>query len=314
MRALREAESLPKGALKELLPLDDAVNAATAVARMRTELDTLKHLSHPGLIRLLDDRIDERWLVTEYFSDGTLLQHLGLFKGDALAALRAIRPIVDAVGALHAKGIVHRDIKPANVFVSGGRLVLGDCGLAFRMTHEDRLTDTFENVGSRDFMPAWAYSMRLDEVRPTFDVFSLGKLLWSMIAGVPHFPLWWFDQPRYDLRALFSGDEHMLFVHQLLAGSIVENEEQCQFADAGELCHAIDSTVRQLEGRAAFPSQSREMQCRFCGLGRYERFDQLQSDGFADPADKRRFFRCDACGHLASFFWRQDRPPQAWRD
>ena len=50
--------------------------------------------------------------------------------------------------------------------------------MAFKMEDEDRITETFENVGSRDWMPGWAMGM-LADVKPNFDVFSLGKLLWS---------------------------------------------------------------------------------------------------------------------------------------
>ena len=93
-----------------------------------------------------------------------------------LAALRAFRPVVDAVAALHAKKIVHRDIKPDNIFVaSDGHLVLADCGLAFRLENQQRLTMTFENVGTRDFQPPWSYGMRLADVQPSIRRVQSGK-------------------------------------------------------------------------------------------------------------------------------------------
>ena len=99
---------------------------------------------------------------------------LETYKGRVLEALLAFRPIVDAVRALHPKNVVHRDIKPDNIFVaSDGRLVLGDCGLAFKVESQDRLTLTWENVGTRDFQPPWSYTKRLADVQPAYDVFSL---------------------------------------------------------------------------------------------------------------------------------------------
>ena len=126
---------------------------------------------------------------------------LKAYKGRVLDALTAFRPIVDAVSALHTKKVVHRDIKPDNIFVaSDGHLVLADCGLAFKLEHKDRLTRTFENVGTRDFQPPWSYSKRLEDVQPAFDVFSLAKVLWAMVSGRPRFPLWYFDREGNDLR------------------------------------------------------------------------------------------------------------------
>jgi len=63
-------------------------------------------------------------------------------------------------------------VKPANVFIADdGHLVLGDFGLVIQPGSRDpRLTDTYENVGSRDWMPGWAMGMRMDDVRPSFDV------------------------------------------------------------------------------------------------------------------------------------------------
>jgi hypothetical protein len=37
----------------------------------------------------------------------------------------------------------------------------------------------------RDWMPAWAQGVRIEDIRPSFDVFTLGKLLWSLVSGQP---------------------------------------------------------------------------------------------------------------------------------
>ena len=157
VREISSGLSLPRAAVKELLPVDHAVNAETALARMKTELDVLKTISHPGLVRVLADRLDERWFAMEYFERGALDQQMDRYLGRPAAALIAIRPIVEALSQVHRRKVVHRDIKPGNVFIGDDdQLVLGDFGLAFKMEGEDRLTDTFENVGTRDYMPGWA--------------------------------------------------------------------------------------------------------------------------------------------------------------
>ncbi|MGH9392881.1 MAG: hypothetical protein ACRD1E_01830 [Terriglobales bacterium] len=96
---------LQVAALKELLPADDAVNAATAAARMKKELDVLRRVPHPALIKILDEDPAGKWFVMELFAD-TMAAHLKEFTGRPLDALVAIRPIVEAASELHKASIV----------------------------------------------------------------------------------------------------------------------------------------------------------------------------------------------------------------
>jgi len=135
---------------------------------MKNEIRALQGLNHPNIIRILDANLDRRWFVTEYFPERSLAEpkHRNKYKGRLIDALVAFRPLVAGVAALHARKLVHRDIKPQNIFVSPGRgLVLGDFGLVFFADEErTRVSDTLENVGSRDWMPAWAMGMRVEDL------------------------------------------------------------------------------------------------------------------------------------------------------
>jgi len=64
---------------------------------------------------------------------------------------------------MHEAKLVHRDIKPGNIFIGkDGSFVLGDAGLVFFDDRDkSRLSGTFENVGTRDYMPGWAHSQRV---------------------------------------------------------------------------------------------------------------------------------------------------------
>lgn len=106
--------------------------------------------------KLLDHNVEERWIVTEYFSRGTVEDNLGLYQGNPVLTLLAFQSLVDTVVTLHAEGIVHRDIKPANVFVrDDAKLVLGDFGIVYvpdlpaRLTRKQVLSDVLKH---------WAFS------------------------------------------------------------------------------------------------------------------------------------------------------------
>ena len=305
----------PLRALKKLLPFEEgaAADKEAALERMKRELSVLESVNHPSLVKVLDSNFDQRWFVMEFFERGTLSGHLQTYKGRVLDALRAFRPIVVAVSALHTEKIVHRDIKPDNIFVaSDGHLVLGDCGLAFKLENQERLTGTFENVGTRDFQPSWSYGMRLAEVEPTFDVFSLAKVLWAMVSGRPKFPLWYFDKEEHDLRRMFPDDPAIQFVHELLRSCVVESEDDMRVHDAGELLAEIETTIAALSHDWQLPGWKRRMRCRFCSIGTYKRTDSFYIAGNTSAEQDRNYFVCDHCGHVEWFIWPHRQPPLAW--
>ena len=305
----------PLGALKKLLPIEEgaAESKAAALKRMKGELSALKSVEHPSLVKVLDSNLHQEWYVMEYFDGGTLSNRLGAYKGRVLDALRAFRPIVDAVSALHSKNVVHRDIKPDNIFVGrDGRLVLADCGLAFKLENQGRLTLTFENVGTRDFQPPWSYGKRLADVQPTFDVFSLAKVLWAMVSGHPKFRLWYFDTEGNDLREMCPDESSVQFVHEILRKCVVQFDNEMAVRDAGELLVEVDSTIAAVSQGCQMPGWETKMRCRFCGIGTYVRSSTHAIAGNENTAYDRTCFVCDHCGHLETFAWPRDSSPPMW--
>jgi serine/threonine protein kinase len=130
-----------------------------------------------GLPKLLDFNEAERWIVTEYFPERTLEHHPHKYRGKVGPALEAFRSLVQTVAMLHREAYVHRDIKPANVFIrNDDELVLGDFGIVFLPNALDRVTQTGERVGPRDYMPPWAnLGTRHEKVHPKDDVYMLAS-------------------------------------------------------------------------------------------------------------------------------------------
>ena len=189
-------------------------------------------------------------MVTALQPGRTLADSLQSYSGKPLEALRAFRPLIAAVAALHEVGVVHRDIKPGNIFVADdGHLVLGDFGIAFFEDGRERLTETFERVGTRDWMAPWAnLGVRIDDVKPTFDVFPLGKVLWCMVSGQRLLPLWYFDDQKYNqyrLTTLLPGVPHLDTINDILRRCVVQHEEDrfghCRRSAEARRREAVDS-------------------------------------------------------------------------
>lgn len=240
-----------------------------AVERLTNEILVLRQ-DRPGLPRVLDSNLKRRWIVTEFFPEGNLEQHAQKFRGNTRSALRAFRSLVDTVASLHREGYVHRDIKPANVFVrKDDQLVLGDFGVVYMPTAPERITLTRERVGPRDYMPPWANLWgRHEKVEPCFDVYMLGKLLWSMVDGRMFLPREYYDSSEFDLTRTFPDEPDMFLINQILRNCIVEAPNKC-LSSAQDLLLVVDTILRALDLGGQLLSEDVPRPCHVCGNGFY---------------------------------------------
>lgn len=312
-----------QGALKVLRTPNEARNFGDSEERLKREIEAMESISHPNLLKVEDYSTDEKWFVSKYYSQGTLQKRLGLFTGRLEEALTAILPVVDGVAKLHEKKRVHRDIKPENIFVDDNEeLVLGDFGLVFFSDRQQtRLSGTFENVGSYDWMAPWARNIQLEEVTPKSDVFSLGKVIWSMVANRPIFPHWNHRKNEHNVQVMFGDKPEMEFLNRLLDKCIVEEAEDCTLIDAGYLGRWINMILESLR-MGADPIEKVRRRCRVCGLGRYKQIadfketdiERLKFFGLR-PERLATFniFTCNTCGHVQLFFSpNNEEVPRAW--
>ena len=225
------------------------------------------------------------------------------------------------VATLHGKELVHRDIKPENIFVDEKeQLVLGDFGLVFFMDRDHtRLSDTCENVGSTDWMPPWATRMRIEEIRPSFDVFSLGKTIWSMVSRTPILRLWYHRRDEFNLERMFPDRPEMALLNDLLDECIVEDEKNCRLIKAEWLLNWIDRLLGALRLGAGPVGEDIVRPCRVCGFGKYRLFtdkDHQKTANFGlNPTPNLaafKIFTCDNCGHVQFFYCPSRANPPAW--
>lgn len=305
--ALKHFSKIPTK--RSLLPKPPNADESEAINRLKNEISALSQ-TRPGLPRLLDSSEDERWIVTELFTDGTLERHILKFKGKALAAFRAFRGLVETVRSLHKDGYIHRDIKPANVFLrNDGELVLGDFGIVYLPINAERLTQTQERVGPRDYMPPWGdLGERLEEVRPNFDVYMLGKLLWCMVAGRMKLPREYHRRDQFNVARLFPDDRNMSYINRVLDNCVVERPEAC-LQSAEDLLELIDEILTTLEKGTPMLDDSGALvlPCRVCGKGFYleegreVRLQTFDSRNMPQNSVHLRLFVCNVCTHREFF-------------
>jgi serine/threonine-protein kinase len=172
-------------ALKVLKP---ELAAALGTERFLREITLTARLDHPHILPLLDSgEADGLLYYVMPFVDGESLRaRLDREKQLPLDdALRIARQVADALGHAHGQGIVHRDIKPENILLSGGHARVADFGIARAVTAAGgaSLTETGLAVGTPAYMSPEQGSG--EEVDARTDVYSLGCVVYEMLAGEP---------------------------------------------------------------------------------------------------------------------------------
>lgn len=303
-------DSVPELGAKKVFKIREDSSAQQALDRLKQEFDILRQ-NRPGLPKLLESNESERWIVTEFFPNGTVEDNIHRYKGNPALALKAFLTLVDTVAQLHDEGIVHRDIKPANVFVKqDDELILGDFGIVFVPDQPARLTRTNESVGPHDYMPPWAdIGGRLDKVECNFDVYMLGKLLWCMVSGRLVLRREWFRESQNNVSAMFKDDPHAYMINTILEKCVVERPENCMsIHDLRAMVIAFVSLIHQ-GGQLLQIDVPRP--CHVCGCGEYQP-ESLQQNkrvgnlriwtGGSDTVQLTvQMFTCDKCGHVEFF-------------
>ena len=185
------AEDLKHQCSVALKVLDPKLAAVLGPERFLREIKLSARLTHPHVLPLLDSGAagEDLYYVMPYVVEGSLRGRLKREKQLPLDdALQIAREIADALSYAHAHGVVHRDIKPENILLSGGHAVVADFGIARAIDHAggEKLTESGIAVGTPAYMsPEQAAGSR--DLDGRSDLYSLGCVLYEMLAGVPPF-------------------------------------------------------------------------------------------------------------------------------
>ena len=164
--------------------------AATSPARKRflREARSSAQVRHENVVQVYE--VAEQplpYLAMEFIPGETLQQKLNRVGPlDVPEVLRIGRQIAEGLAAAHATDLIHRDIKPGNVLLEGGqhKVKITDFGLA-RAADDASISQSGIIAGTPMYMaPEQAQGQTLDQ---RADLFSLGSVLYQMVAGRPPF-------------------------------------------------------------------------------------------------------------------------------
>jgi len=193
---------------------------ADRMYRFEQEARAVGALNHPNLLTIFDTgNSDGRpYIVTELLEGHTLRS---LLRDNGTAVRIPIRKAIDygiqianGLAAAHERGVVHRDLKPENLFVTrDGRVKILDFGVA-KLRSEASMSD--EETMEQDTSPGTVIGtvgyMSPEQVRGQAvdgrsDIFSLGTLLYEMVAGEHPFRG---DSPADTMSAILREDPREL--------------------------------------------------------------------------------------------------------
>ncbi len=236
--------------------------AMSGAARVRfaREAQLVASISHPNVVPIHDvaDDHSQPYIVMGYVCGGSLQDRLDREGPLGLEeSLRIALQIAEGLEAAHSHGLVHRDIKPANILLEARwqRVLITDFGLA-RALDDSSITASGHLAGTPQYMSP--EQSRGDKVNHRSDLFSLGSVLYAMLAGRPPFraenPVAIMQQVNRDRpRPVHEVQDHLPYwAHQLMEQLHAKNAKD-RIGSAVEASSLIRSCLQHVQNPSSGP-------------------------------------------------------------
>ncbi len=240
-------------ALKRVLA--EQADSPETLARFRREAEAVASLDHPHILPIYEVSESESGLPffsMKYATGGSLRDAAPTLLGRPNECVRLMAKVARAIAYAHDQGILHRDLQPGNILLDGrGEPLVSDFGLAKWLFENSDLTQSLTTFGTPGYIAPEQAERAAEELTPAADVYSLGAILFYLLARRPPFVganvLSVIHQaaagPAPKLRSLAPSLDRDL---ETITARCLERDPKARYPSAGALAEDLE---RWLEGR-----------------------------------------------------------------
>ena len=226
-----------------------------ALERFRREAQAVASLDHPNILPIYEVSESEDGLPffsMKFAENGSLQENAPSFRNAPCTCVQLMAKVARAVEYAHSRGVLHRDIKPGNILLNDrSEPLVSDFGLAKLLDGNNDLTRSLTTFGTAGFIAPEQAGHAAVDFTPVADVYSLGAVLFNVLAGRPPFlgpnPVSVIRQASETqapkLRSLAPSLDRDL---ETICARCLERDPKARYQSAGDLAADLE---RWLEGR-----------------------------------------------------------------
>ena len=162
-----------------------------ALQRFRREAQAVASLDHPNILPIYEVTESEDGLPffsMKFAGKGSLQENAPSLQNAPRKCVQLMAEVARAVEYAHSRGVLHRDIKPGNILLNDrGEPLVSDFGLAKLLDGNNDLTRSLTTFGTAGFIAPEQAGHAAVDFTPVADVYSLGAVLFNVLAGRPPF-------------------------------------------------------------------------------------------------------------------------------
>ena len=226
-----------------------------ALERFRREAQAVASLDHPNILPIYEVSESEDGLPffsMKFAENGSLQENAPSLRNAPRTCVQLMAKVARAVEYAHSRGVLHRDIKPGNILLNDrSEPLVSDFGLAKLLDGNNDLTRSLTTFGTAGFIAPEQAGHAAVDFTPVADVYSLGAVLFNVLAGRPPFlgpnPVSVIRQASETqapkLRSLAPSLDRDL---ETICARCLEREPKARYQSAGDLAADLE---RWLDGR-----------------------------------------------------------------